>query len=975
MNHDIYLRAHTVVQEKGERERKSQIKPPTWPDRVLIFDTETTIDTRQDLTLLAYRKCPLVGGRYVCSEEGLVYADDLELPQRGMLESYVSEKDATVEVKTFPPKLKLKLCSRSEFIEKVFWKAIKEGAMVVGFNLPFDLSRIAVGWSTGRNGRWSLILSLRRSRKTGRIEPNPERPRVRIKSKDSKSAFISLARPQRPEEWPKTSRFLDLHTLAFALFAESLSLEGLCKRLKIPGKIEHEPTGKVTLSEIDYCRGDVRATTDALNALKTEFDQHPLALNPDRAYSPASMAKAYLDAMGVIPPKDKFKVPMRILGIAMQAYYGGRAECRVRCVPVPVIHTDFKSQYPTVNTLLGNWNVLISQRLFFEDATKQVRRILARVTLGDLFNPDFWRRFNFFALVRPGKDILPVRTVYNGETQNIGINEFSSERPIWFAGPDIIASVLLTGKVPRIEKAIRIVPHGRQEGLKPINLRGMVSIDPKTHDFFRHVVEQREIHKSDESLGGFLKVLANSGSYGSFVEITPENQAKPARVRVFSGERSFEQPSNIIEKQGRWYFPPLAALITAGGRLLLAMLERCVTDAGGTYLFCDTDSLCIVASKSVGMVPCPGGTHKLENGSEAVKALSLKEVQRIADRFGALNPYDRTTVPGILKIEKVNFDPSGNFRQLYGYAVSAKRYVLYRQKGSELTIVDPKAHGLGYLYPPIDKKDEKDPDWTFEAWEWLLRQELELQPQTPAWLDIPAMMRIVLSTPNVLDRLKYFTRPYNFLFCPLIDPLAGIPANVDPTNFTPITPFTQHRDLWSNAECTNVRDGKVYRLALEQSPKLDKLIPQTFGYILRLYLRHPESKSLAPDGTSCEAITRGLLKRASIIAGQLRFVGKETDRRWEHGEDLSLLTFKAIEYAPSGKVVADRKLRNEIAKRGMRELMRLSGLSQHTIEAIRGGKPVRRVTLQRLLTQVQATPCKNVSPDVAMIPPQNVTQS
>ena len=71
------------------------------------------------------------------------------------------------------------------------------------------------------------------------------------------------------------------------------------------------------------------------------------------------MAKAYLDQMGIIPPGEKFHVPHDLVpGIFMQVYYGGRAECRVRWVEVPVIHTDFTSEYPTVNALLGNWEVL-----------------------------------------------------------------------------------------------------------------------------------------------------------------------------------------------------------------------------------------------------------------------------------------------------------------------------------------------------------------------------------------------------------------------------------------------------------------------------------------------------------------------------------------------------------------------------------------------------------------------------------------
>jgi hypothetical protein len=940
MQHDIFLRAHTVAPGK-----QSQKLPtgPKWPDRILIFDTETTIDTRQELTFGAYRLCQLVDGKYLCSEEGLFHVDDLDAGQHKILRTYVGNELASVEVKSFPPKLDLKLYPRWKFVEKVFWKAVQNGGMVVGFNLPFDLSRLAVGWGKARSGGWSLILSERRSRKTGKMEPNRNRPHVRVNA-----PFISLIRPEHPEEWPD-GRFLDLHMLAFALFGESMGLDDLCDRLKIEGKIEHEPTGRVTASEIDYCRGDVRATHGALNKLKEEFDLHPLELRPDLAYSPASIAKACFDAMGIVPPKDKFDVQDEVLGIAMQAYYGGRAECRVRRVPVPVVHTDFKSQYPSVNTLIGNWDVLKAKSVSFDDATEDVRRFIGKITLDDLFKPATWRKLSFFALVRPNKDILPIRTVYNGVTQNIGINELSADTPIWFAGPDIVASALLAGKFPHIEKAIRMVPHGKQAGIRKTSLRGMVAIDPHHDDPFRLYVEQRERHQSNEGLAHFLKVLANAGSYGLFVEINPEKLSEPVQIKVFSGDVSFEQESQVIEKPGRWYFPPMAALITAGGRLLLAMLERCVEDQRGTYLFCDTDSLCIVASKDGGLVSCQDGAYRLPDGKEAVKALSRAQVKGITAKFRTLNPYDPTVVTDLLKIERVNLDSAGRPRKLTGYAISAKRYALYQQDKFNLTVIEPKAHGLGYLYPPVEKKNKDDAPWIFEAWDWMLRQELGLPHRTPSWVDLPAMMRIVLSTPYVLGRLDYSTRPFNFLFCPLIDPVAGYAVNVDPDNCTLITAFTKDRKRWAQAECINVRDGKRYRLALTQSSKLDKLIPQTFGYILRLYLCHPEAKSLAPDGTTCAADTRGLLKRASINAGELRFVGKETDRRWTEGEDLSLLTFTAIEYLPSGKVAADPTLKDEIASAGLRELMRETGLSQHTIEAIRAGKAVRRKTLQRVV--------------------------
>ena len=342
MTQEIYLRAHTVA-STGKRKKNRDSKCITiWPDRILIFDTETTIDARQDLTFGVYWLCELINGKYICSEEGMFYPDDIDARQSKVLTKYVETRQARIEVKSFPPRLDLMLYPRWQFVERVFWKAIKDERMIVGFNLPFDLSRLAVDWTTADNGGWSLILSQRLSKQTEVWESNPYRPRVRVSAKDSKSAFISLTKSQKPEEWPQQSRFLDVHTLAFALFAESSSLNNLCRTLKVRGKLKHEPTGKITAEEIDYCRGDVQATAAALNALKQEFDEHALDLRPDRAHSPASIAKAYLRKMGIVAPKEKFNIPDRVSGISMQAYYGGRAECRIRHSAVPVVHTDFK---------------------------------------------------------------------------------------------------------------------------------------------------------------------------------------------------------------------------------------------------------------------------------------------------------------------------------------------------------------------------------------------------------------------------------------------------------------------------------------------------------------------------------------------------------------------------------------------------------------------------------------------------------
>ncbi len=68
-------------------------------------------------------------------------------------------------------------------------------------------------------------------------------------------------------------------------------------------------------------------------------------------------------------------------------------------------------------------------------------------------------------------------------------------------------------------------------------------------------------------------------------------------------------------------------------------------------------------------------------------------------------------------------------------------------------------------------------------------------------------MRVVLSTPLVLDRLNRGTRPYNFLFCPLIDAVVGYPRGVDRAQFSLVAPFTKNREAWLTLPCVNMCDG------------------------------------------------------------------------------------------------------------------------------------------------------------------------
>jgi hypothetical protein len=955
--HDVFVRAYAIPKKdddgkKRNKKPKSQNGNPTkWSRFALIFDTETRITADQSLTFGVFRLCEL-HNKYKLIREGIFHADDLPTYERRLLEGYA--RSAVSDVKSFPPEFPL--YSRTDFMRKVFWPAIKRnGALICGFNLPFDLSHLALAWNRGDHDEWSLTMS----QFPNGVE-NRYYPRILITPIDSKKAFIKVANPWKPEEWKNNgnAHFLDIRTLAWALFNRAYSLRRLCEEFKTEHqKIEHEPTGEVTIEEIEYARQDGRCTVDALNALKEEFDKHPIPLNPCNAYSPASVAKSYFDAMGIIRPAQKFAIAPKYHGIAIQAYYGGRSETRIRCAEVPVVPVDFTSEYPTCCALLGLFEILTAESVTFEDDTETIRELLEKISLDRCFDPELWKEFRFFALVQPDNDILPVRTVYDGVTQNIGNNYLTSQTPLWFAGCDVIASAIRTGRPLQIIRAIRIVPHGKQAGMRAVRLRGsMVEINPYKDDLFRKVIEQRKLNKADKKLYYWLKILANS-IYGFFVELIPELQNANAELEVYSGEKQFSDSSDVIEKEGKWFFAPLASLITSAGRLLLGMTEACVEEKNGTYLFCDTDSLAVVSSERGGKLNIPG--------SDGPRILKWSEIKEIADRFSSLNPYDRKAVKGsILNLVDANFidsDSSQPQRQLYGYSIAAKRYALYEKTGkSNIAIIDPKAHGIGFLYPPEDSAKnwaKEVPEWIYQLWDYILRGALELPRKPPSWLDIPQMMRLTITTCNVLEMLGDWeiARPYNFLLLPMVDPLYGFAFHRKSNEkVLLVCAYSSEQKSWISLECINVHDGKKYRMLncrkTNGNVPYNVVFPSQFAHLVIQYQKHPEAKSLAPDGNPCEAETKGLLKRTHIIADEIRYVGKETDRKWEEGEEISLLDFSATKYGRKGKVLASEEVKAAIQSIGINKCARESGFHRaNFIRKLMRDMPVKRNSYNEFL--------------------------
>lgn len=984
-----------VYPEPGGVEHRTRSQK-AWrcPDAMFVFDTETRIDATQRLLFGSYLF--IVAGR--CLEEALFYGDDLPKKDRRVLEQYVSTHIPEVVNERFR---RLHLLTRRQFLDRLYRAVYKGRCLLIGFNLPFDLSRIAYDFTTARGrfaggfsvGLWSYI------DKAGQEHGNPYRPRVGIKQIDSKRAlkgFTARSSPDKTDLIPEGSptgkakrgyifrgHLLDLRTLAFALTDRGYSLETACQAFGVQhGKQRAARHGSVTEEYIDYNRRDVLATSELAIKLLEEYGKHPITLQVTKAYSAASIGRAYLSAMGIKPVLERQpNFPGEYLGYAQSAFFGGRTSAHIRKVEVPVVYIDFLSMYPTVNSLMGLWAFVTAREIkVVENCGKEIERFLRGLKVSDLFEPRTWKHLPAFVKVIPDGDILPCRAKYSVGSHDwqVALNHlYAGPEPneaLWFPLPDVVASVLLTGRVPKIIDAFRIEAHGTFPNLKPIKLRGAIEVDPRKQDFFKVVIEERkrlwshtditDIEKN--RLDKALKVLANAASYGIYGEMIREESdhevnvtchgidAEPYRCRV-------EHP----EKPREYCFPPFASLITGAARLMLALLEHCVSELGGTYAMEDTDSMAIVATEYGRMVPCTGGPHPMREGRRAVKALSWEQVRKISQRFAALNPYDRDAIPGsILKIEDDNFDPATRKqRQLWCVAISAKRYALFLRddKGSPALLregVNNKEdrwseHGLGHLLNPSDP-DSEDREWIAQAWLNIVSRALGLPAEDFAFEDLPAVGRVTVSSPVVmrtfadLNQGKRYTdqiKPFNFLLICHVNQF-GHPIGAEPERFHLVAPYESDSRKWLKLDWIDQYTGKRYRISTagdygtRQTARV-----KTYGEILREYEFHAESKCADGNGKPSGKQTVGLLQRRHIRIDQLRLIGKESN----YLEDVeSGLIHSAqevyTEYPDPRRDEWETKIRPALRKIPISQIIKMSGLSRRMIINARTGRtrPHRR---------------------------------
>jgi hypothetical protein len=428
---------------------------------------------------------------------------------------------------------------------------------------------------------------------------------------------------------------------------------------------------------------DVQATWEVYCALRAEYLKHGLSKEMWHIYSSASLGAAYYEEIGVPKFLDRNPdFPPEYIGYSMSAYYGGRSEVRIRKKPCEVMLVDFKSQYPTVNALMGLQQLLLAERIDIKQGPEHLAEICAfvdRIKLEDLQRSATWPKLRCYVRVVPDGDVLPFRTQYDEQGgTNIGLNSVSGSTPVCCALADVVGSKFLTGKMPKIMGAFELVPQGRV-ATKSIKFFGddRFVIDLTRDDLFVRIIEMRiEIEglaksSKDEiererlyAMAQALKFIANSTSYGKLVELNVEEREERRGATIYDGDGNATRVwLNNIEKPGKYFAGPIGSLIPAAGRLLLAMAEKLGADRGFSYVFCDTDGMCFARPETMS------------------REAFCSHIEAIADWFTALSPYrDPSGAPvPLLKIEDENYregKEAFGYEPLHCYAVSPKRYVL-----------------------------------------------------------------------------------------------------------------------------------------------------------------------------------------------------------------------------------------------------------------------------------------------------------
>ena len=482
------------------------------------------------------------------------------------------------------------------------------------------------------------------------------------------------------------------------------------------------------------------------------------------------------------------------------------------------------------------------------DATDEVRELLERVELADVLDPELWPQLVGVALVRPDGDVLPTRAWFagRGDVPRVGLGPIWCDRLLPYALADLVAAKVLTGKIPEVVSAWRLEGAGRAPRLRVVRLGGRVRFDPYADDWWA-ACQRARAALGDSPMATGMKTIGNGTAYGDWIRLDQQPQAGFVALQRLDG-RTERRRVDRPEDPGPWAFPPFASAVTAGGRLLMAALERLLADDGGLFASANTDSATVLSTRDGGLVACPGGPEQLDDGSAAVRAISWAALDAIRERFSPLGVE--------LRLTPENFDGAER-RQLHAVGIAGSRVILYTDGPSGRVVVKRSEVALGDLRSPLGRGTSRT--FVDESAEWMLSHLLDEHPVAPTWFPFPATTELPMGTPAKVRSLGASGSPYGFAMGARRARRAAGVFGGEPVRL--IAPAGDDPALARWVEVPS-GDGAIMVATPGQQPREEHrqaVEIASYGEELVRLVLHPESKMLGSDGVTCKAGTKGLL--------------------------------------------------------------------------------------------------------------------
>jgi hypothetical protein len=516
---------------------------------------------------------------------------------------------------------------------------------IMGWDLAWVFSRLARRWGAAELrmfGGWSLGLF------DAPGAPGEASGAPRLLARQLRDGLVTMrwgGTPKGKKGRPhRLAPLVDLRHLVTALAGHGLDeFEPACVEFDVSPPTE---TGLVfdhvtsQLDAIDALHRAVLAEVDAWNA-------GGLDLDPVRLYSGGSVATGLFRTIG-IPPCATRVLPDAVVGAAAGAFHGPRSESVLVGCWFPCVHVDESQSYVEKARLVGISDLLLAKDWRVDDATDELQQWLTGLAAASdpialLLDPATWRRFGtVVAMVRADstRHLYRKRTVGGEHASEFGPLRSSSDLP-YFA-LDLAAGVIDGGPVCKVERAWRIRPDaGRTPAMHAVTLPGGVRFDPTDPhaDLYETLGRSRHATVDDETIAPVarrrraegVKGMNVSAAYGNFARVDrqPIPARSPRNMECIDpwGNRFAAQVRDVMETPGPDHCPLIAGAVTAAGRLVLALIDRIVTDFGSAVAQHLVDACTIPAIDTGGTLTC---------GDTSINLLAYSQVRDIIDRLAPL---------------------------------------------------------------------------------------------------------------------------------------------------------------------------------------------------------------------------------------------------------------------------------------------------------------------------------------------------